>query len=378
MHSAIKIFHLINTLSAGGAELHLLTLCKYLKRQGVEMVVAYMREHVKGSRLLCADFEKEGIRVIPVLADGHYKWRFLVNLMRLLREEKPDILHTHLPRADFAGAIGHLIYPSIALVCSVHGIYYKSWSGRWTLPLFKWIWRRADSVVAISQAVKDWLIQARFAPSEKVTVIHYGIEPKKFIRPNSELQKNWDLNKKVVVGSIGRLDPIKGHDTLINAMPEVLNRAPNSILLIAGHDPKEYGKTLQTLINNLGLHNQVKLVGFQSDVSSFLHVLDIFALASLSEGFGQVLIEAMAARKPVVASRIAPLTEIVIDGETGFLVKPGNPKGFAEAISWLLNHADKAKLMGERGQELILEKFTAERMAEATLELYRSCIQRRK
>jgi glycosyltransferase involved in cell wall biosynthesis len=367
----VKILHLISTLSAGGAELHLLTLCRYLKRHGVELVVACLREQVKGSRLLRPDFEKENIRVVNLQADSRYDWRFLGRLARLLKVERPHILHTHLPRADLAGAFGYLLYHSVAWVSSVHAIYSVDWSGRWTLPLCNFVWRRADRVIAISHAVKDWLAEERGVPPDRLTVIQYGIEPERFARPNVDLRKTWGLGGQAVVGSVGRLELGKGHDCLISAMPAVLERVPNASLLIAGHDPWGYGRNLQALIDGLSLKEQVRLVGFQGQIPSFLHALDVFALASRSEGFGQVLIEAMAAGKPVVASKIPPLTDIVVDGETGLLVEPEKPESFAQALSWLLLHAQEARHMGRQGQEHVRNHFSAQRMSVETLSLYK-------
>jgi glycosyltransferase involved in cell wall biosynthesis len=370
----MKILHLINTLSTGGAELHLLTLCRYLKRYGVDVVVACLREQVKDSRSLRPDFEREGIRVVRLRADGQYDLRFMVAMARLLKGEQPAILHTHLPRADLAGAFGHFLDPSVAWVCSVHGIYNKSWSGRWTLPLFNWIWRRADVVVAISYAVKDWLVRERRVLPDKVTVIHYGIEPERFVQSKGNVREVWSPDERAVVGSIGRLEPGKGHDCLIQAMPTVLEQVSNASLLIAGHDPWGYGQTLQTLIAGLGLNGRVRLVGFQDDVASFLGALDVFALASHSEGFGQVVIEAMAAGKPVVASKLPPLTEIVVDGETGLLVEPYEPAAFARTITWLLSHPENAKQMGKQGQARVRDHFSIEREAVQTLSLYKALI----
>jgi glycosyltransferase involved in cell wall biosynthesis len=374
LQQEMRILHLINTLSAGGAELHLLALCRYLKQHGVEMVVAYLREQVKDSRSLRLDFEREGIRVVRLQPDAPYDVRCVVALARLLKGEQPAILHTHLPRADLAGAFGHLLYPSVAWVCSIHAIYDQSWSGRWTLPLFNAIWRRADVVVAISYAVKDWLVRERRVPPDKVTVIHYGIEPERFVRSKGVVREVWSLDERAVVGSIGRLEPGKGHDCLIQAMPTVLARVPNASLVIAGHDPWGYGQTLQALIAGLGLHSRVRLVGFQDDISSFLDALDVFALASRSEGFGQVVIEAMAAGKPVVASRIPPLTETVVDGETGLLVEPERPQAFAQAITLLLSHPEKARQMGKQGQERVRNYFSIERETVQTLSLYKTLI----
>jgi glycosyltransferase involved in cell wall biosynthesis len=365
----MKVLHLINTLSTGGAEMHLLTLCRHLKRRNIKVVVACLREHVKDSRSLRLDFEEEDIRVINLQADSRYDSLFLGRIARVLREERPDILHTHLPRADFAGAFVRVFHPGLVWVCSVHAIYSEDWSGRWSLPLFNLLWRRADVMLCISHAVRDWLV-GRGVPPDKARVIHYGIEPEKFFEPRVNLREQWGLNDNAVVGSIGRLEPRKGHDLLIQAMPQLCMRVPSARLLIAGHDPWGYGATLRRLIDRLGLGEKVRLVGFQTDAVSFLNALDVFAFASNSEGFGQVLVEAMAAGKPVVASRIPPLTEIVVDQETGLFVEPGNPAMFADALYRLLSNPQDLRRRGARGRERVEKFFNATKMAEQTLTLY--------
>jgi len=154
-------------------------------------------------------------------------------------------------------------------------------------------------------------------------------------------------------------------------MPLVRRAVPGTTrLVIAGSDVWGYRATLQRLVGDLGLDGVVELCGFQSDTPSFLKGLDVFAFASRSEGFGQVLIEAMAAGKPVVASRISPLTEIVVEGETGLLAEPDDPEAFARAILWLLTHPEEARRMGTRGRVRAQEFFSAGRMAAEMLALY--------
>ena len=370
----MKILHLINTLSVGGAELHLLSLCRHLQRYGLEIVVACLREQVKDSRSLRADFETEHIRVVNLRADSRYDCYFLSRFARLLKQEYPAIVHTHLPRADLAGGLGHLLHPSIPWISSVHDIHSKSWAGKWTLPLLNVVWRQADAVIAISHAVKDWLVQERRVPSDKVAVIHYGLETQWFAQAHMHGRKHSAPAGRAVIGTIGRLEPRKGQAGLIQAMPAVLRKVPNASLLIAGHDPWGYGQTLQALITELGLGEHVQLVGFQDDVPAFLSGVDVFAFASRAEGFGQVLLEAMAAGRPVVASKLAPHTEIVVDGETGLLVQVDSPSAFADSISWLLLHPEEAQRMGRRGQDRVYHSFSAERMAAETLGLYRTLI----
>jgi glycosyltransferase involved in cell wall biosynthesis len=366
----MKILHVVNTLSAGGAELHLLTLSRYLKQHGAEVVVACLKEKIKGSRSLREDFEKEDIGLVLLQADKRHDLRFPLKLAKFIKEMRPDILHSHLPRADIATAMTRRLTRSPVFLCSVHGIYRHRWFGTWAAPLMRWAYREANAIIAISAAVKDWLVQDFRISAEKINIIHYGIEPEQFTRLAARTSQPQDRPAQGVIGSLGRLEVGKGFDCLVQAMAVVRNHVPDVLLLVAGHDLYGYTQTLQALINRLKLGGHVQLAGFQTNVPSFLHSLDVFAFASRSEGFGQVLIEAMAAGKPVVASRIPPLTEIVVDQEIGLLVDPDKPQAFAEAIVWLLTHPEQAQRMGRQGQERVSQYFSAHRMAADILSLY--------
>jgi glycosyltransferase involved in cell wall biosynthesis len=232
-------------------------------------------------------------------------------------------------------------------------------------------WRRADAIIAISNEVRRWLVEDLCVPTERVRVIYYGIEPEGFRVPPAGRR-----TKGNVIGSIGRLEERKGHADLIAAMPMVRARVPHATLLIAGNDPWGHRKALERLRMELGVADQVQLVGFQADVAGFLHSVDVFAFASRAEGFGQVVIEAMACGKPVVASRVAPLTEIVVEGVTGLTAEPRNPEAFASALSALLTDSSRAQWMGERGRERVTERFLAARMGRETIELYESVLAR--
>ena len=209
---------------------------------------------------------------------------------------------------------------------------------------------------------------------ERVCVVYYGIEPERWISPTKDLRSEWGFFRKPVVGTIGRLEPRKGHDILIQAMPSIVQQFPQTILLIAGHDPWGYRQVLERMVAQLGMNDHVRFLGFQDDVLSFMHAIDVFAFASRSEGFGQVVIEAMAAGKSVVVSRIAPLTEIVVDGKTGLWAEPEIPESFAEKILWLLSHPEEAKAMGQRGKERVCTLFSASRMAEETVRIYETVL----
>lgn len=363
----MKVAFLINTLSAGGAELHLLTLVRHLRRQGVDIHVGYFKE-VPGSRPLWGEFAAAGATVIDLQGERAWDVRHLLRVVRWVRTAEPHILHTHLPRADFAGWLAKLLNPSLIWVASVHAVYgQRAWRGRWTLPLLRFVWPRADAIVAISNTVQAWLVDRMGLSVEKVHVVHYGID----VAPFETVSAPGKEDKAFRVGTMGRLDPDKGHDVLIRAMSLLVDRYPDIRLYIAGHDPLGYGVQLRRLIADLGVEARVRLLGFVQDVPRFMSELDVFALASRTEGFGQVLIEAMAAGKPVVASRIPPLTEIVLDGVTGFLVPPGQPEAFAEAVERLLLRPQTREEMGAQGRRRVKAHFSAEAMTDKILAVYR-------
>ncbi len=376
----LRVLHLTNLLFAGGAELHLLALATGLRRRGVEVTVAPLVEPERWrNRPLAPEFERAGVEVAAPAGCCRVDARMPLRVAALLRRTRPHILHTHLPWSDLVGAAAAAASPGAARVCSVHDIYRRHSSEYRALPAAGVAWRRARAVVAISGAVREWLVRERGVPGAKVKVVPYGIDPGPFERsPAADPRATWGVAGRPVVGTVGRLEPRKGHDVLIRAMAGVVRQSPSACLLVAGHDPGGYAGELRALAARAGLEGAVKLVGFQEDVPAFLHALDVFAFASRSEGFGQVVIEAMAAGKAVVASRIAPLTEIVVDGETGLLADPGDEAGFARALTRLLADPGEARRMGSRGRERVRRLFSAERMVEEILGLYDGLIRARR
>ncbi len=367
----MKLLHVIKTLCTGGAELHLLTLARSLRSLGVEVVVGrIVDDHAWGTRLLNRDFEEAGIRILKLGGTRGSNTVALHTLMTLIRAERPDVVHTHLPRGDLLGALARACGARSPLVASVHDIHSRAQADRWGLSLVRWAWRRADAVIAISHAVGDWLARESGVSPSKIRVIHYGIDVEPFDKPRSSGPDRLLDATGPIIGCVGRLEERKGHDVLIRALPHILRRVPGARLRIAGNDPWGYGRTLRELSGSLNVSDRVDLVGFQSDVPAFLNSVDAFAFASRTEGFGQVVIEAMASGLPVVTSRIPPLTEIVVNGETGLLAEPDSPEAFAEAITAMLSNRDVALKMGETARSRVRTEFSAGRMARETLDIY--------
>jgi glycosyltransferase involved in cell wall biosynthesis len=178
------------------------------------------------------------------------------------------------------------------------------------------------------------------------------------------------------IGTIGRYEERKGHETLIRAMVPVLEEFPDAQLKIAGHDPWRYGNVLRRMIAELRLESHVHLVGYMSDRDAFFSDIDVFAFASLSEGFGIVLLEAMAAGKPSVVSAISPLTDIIVPGTSGLVARRDDPEGFANAIKTLFRNRAYMEHMGAEAHKRVISEFSQARMIENTLAFYRDVIAR--
>lgn len=172
-----------------------------------------------------------------------------------------------------------------------------------------------------------------------------------------------------LIGAAGRLEPEKGFDVLIQAMPRVLAQRPDARLVIAGEGSRRH--ELEALVTRLGLTERVRLLGARPDLFTMMHAFDVFALSSRAEPFGLVMLEAMAARKPVVATSAGGAPEIVLPDETGTLVPPEDAAGLADGLLAMLADPERARCYGEAGRQRVEAMFSLDQMLGATESLYR-------
>ena len=178
-----------------------------------------------------------------------------------------------------------------------------------------------------------------------------------------------------IVGVIGSLYPVKGHTYLLQAIPAILKKHGNTIFFFAGRGQLE--GELKRQARDLGIEDHVRILGFRSDVANLLGIVDLFALPSLSEGLSVAILEAMVARKPVVASHVGGNPELVVDGETGYLVPPMDPPALSARIVELLGDQRLRARLGEAGRRRVMELFSLSAMVEQYEQLYAECMDKR-
>lgn len=369
----MKVLHVITTINRGGAENHLVELVRTQAQQGLVVVVAYL----KGDGYWATTLREFGVRVEPLGLTRYGDLSPILKLRVLIRSVAPDIVHAHMPPAELYTRLALLLlYPAPVMVISKHNDE-PFFRGPGQRAMGGWVARRAARMIAISDAVNAYARNHLNMPADRVTTVHYGIDPRPFEQisdsQRQDVRTEWGIPPGAwVIGTVARLVPQKALHVLLNAYAQYRVQARQaSRLVLVGRGPLE--AELKALSSRLGLDNEIVWAGFREDIPVVMKAFDAFVLTSSYEGFGLVLLEAMAAARPVVASRVSAIPEIVQDGMTGLLCESGDHVGFGHALL-RLEEAEARVLLGNAGHDRALTHFTLERMAEATLSVYTECL----
>jgi len=344
----LKILHIDPEKNWGGGEAQVLGLLTYLGRKGHRNdLLAY-----PGGRLFeqCGPL---GVKRLSLVARNDLDLRPVPALRRLIRSEKYDIVHFHTKRAH-ALSLWLPRGPQCPKYVVTRRMDYPEGKTWYTRLLYN---RRVDGVVAISRVIMNLLIEAGVEP-ERIRLIHSGIDPQRFARCADGSASG---EYEAVVGIIASLEERKGHRYLFEAAAMLKRRGHKIKYLVAGEGPAR--RQLEERVKALHLGDEIRFCGFVSDAPDFLSQIDIFILPSLYEGLGVAVLEAMAAGKPVIASRVGGLPELIADGETGMLVAPKNTEGLAQAVARLAGEKSLAREMGRRGAERARASFSLDQMA---------------
>lgn len=358
---------------------HLLNLLTHLNQDLFEIIVCCP------NGTLAKEIRWAGFRVITLPLKGELSflndWKTTHQLVKILREEKVAILHAHSAKAGLVGRVAARLARTPVVFYTTHNsIFYEEWSS-WKKILLatgeRFLSKTTDRIIAVSETLRQELIAKEGLPSDKIITIYNGIETGRTcahpFRERRHILRELGLpSLGQVVGTVARLAPQKGIIHFLKAAA-MLARDYQVNFLVVGDGPLR--QQLQAEAISLGLANRVVFAGERRDVPAILPVFDVFVLPSLTEGFPLTILEALAAGRPVVATRVGGIPEIIKDNHTGLLVRPGEPAELALAIARLLRDRQEALAMGRAGQKYVCETFSAEKMAGRVAAEYRKALQ---
>lgn len=338
-----------------------------------------------------------GGRLIDLVRENHMKVRLfknmvqpihpakdlltLIELTSFLRKNRYHLVHTHNSKAGFIGRLAATLAGIPVIIHTVHGFAFHDQEPIWKQFLFRNLERAAsrwcDRMIFISQPLIDWALEERVTGNDKIVKIYSGIDLDRF-QPVDDSKKNiirerWGLTEKdKVIGIVSKLWDGKGHEILIRTLKRLKVERENIKLVIVGEGYLR--ERLERLIKSLDLEGSVVFTGFQSDVSDIITTFDVAVLPSFFEGMGRVLLEAMAMGKPVVASNVGGIPDLVDNGTNGFLTRAGDVNELFNALTELLDNKELAITMGEKGREKVSDQFSSKAMVESIRSLYIECL----
>lgn len=364
----MKILHLTTHLNIGGISRYVTDLAKALKNRGHTVFVASSGGELekvlswKGIKHIYLDIRTKSELSPKVI-------RSFFALKRFLRKEKIDLIHAHTRVTQVVAALLSF-YQKLPYVTTCHGFFERRLGRR----IFD-CW--GEKVVAISEPVRNQLIRHFRVDEKRAVLIHTGIELDRFLQDISQQEKakckrKWNLNESPVIGMIGRLSPVKGQDVLVRAAKKLLRDFSDIKILLVGNGPDR--RRLRKLSTNLGLDKNIIFAASVDDTTEVLPAIDIFVLPSIKEGLGLSLIEAMASRKPCVASKVGGIESLIEDGVNGVLVNPGDPDDLARAIKYILSNKDKVEAFKAEARKRVVDDFNINKMVSRIETMYEEVI----
>jgi glycosyltransferase involved in cell wall biosynthesis len=364
---SLRIAHVTASPNFGGVERIILETCRSLQRaKNVENISASFPEGGNAEPFL-REVEKANFPVYCFKKDMPHLVAATFELIRLLKQHRIQILCAHGHKSRMLGWVAAK-YLRIPIVGISHG-----WTGEnRKIQLYeridKWMHRRMDHIVCVSQGQADKVIQFG-TPASRVSVIYNAVRMGRFNEPSDisfrhRLESMFPKKPRLIVGSAGRLSPEKGFDVLVNAacvLAAKREETPDIGIVIFGDGVLQ--EALQKQIDALGLSQSVVLAGFTDQLDQYMHHFDLFVQSSHTEGMPSVLLEAMAAKTAVVATQVGGTGELVVEGSTGLMVPPNDPTALADAMKKVLSDDELRQTMGENGRQRVEQGFDIEAQA---------------
>ena len=383
----IRVLHIITRLERGGAPAVLLEVLQRCDTSQFEHHIATGLSQAPEDDMI--PFAKDtGFRVVVIpslIRDIHpfLDIYALLKLYFLIRKGRYDIVHCHTSKGGFIGRLAARLAKVRVIIYSPHGDIFEGYFGKIKTRFFIWLERFSarftDKIITLTKSGIEPYIKAGIGQKSQFDYIYNGVDIESLRkRKVDRIQKRREIgveNECSLIVTAGRLVPVKGQTYLISAIAQVITEIPNIRLVFLGDG--ELRGELSGQVKTLGLEKHVLFLGMRSDVPEIISCGDLFVLPSVNEGFGVVLLEAMAMRCPIVATNVGGVPEVVLDGETGVLVPLKDPVQLARGIIQLLKDTSLALKMAECGYQRLKDCFDIRETVSKTEHLYKELLERK-
>lgn len=362
----IKVLFVTDEMEAGGSQRQICLLARGLDRARFHPEVAYFRNR----SFLVDELLQAGIPVIHVPKRARVDPAFLWSLRRLLHRGSFDVLHAFSFTGELWSAVACLLAPAPRLVSSVRGRY--EWYSTWQWKLKAWVARRSCCVVANSAAGAAYAAERMRLVTPKIRVVSNGVDSEPGSGESASVRASLALSPDTVIGLfLGRLVPIKNVASLLRATARLTNLPKPFVLLIAGDGPLRV--ELERLACDLALGHCVRLLGERRDARALIEASDFLVLPSIQEGLSNVLLEAMAMERAVLASDVPGNSELVSHDVQGLLYASGNEEALARGLGRMIADEPLRKRFGASGRLLARKTFSVTSMVRAFESIYAEC-----
>ena len=349
----------------GGSSIHTLMLCAHLPSERYKSFLVIPRVDATVHQQL----REKGVKVLFCSLKGRYDLVSAVRVFYYIIRYQPAIIHTHCRNADLIGGLVSRLFPGRRLLTTVHGMLLDG-RGRparsWVDRLYYWYLRTGPhAIVSISRAVQGNLVAVCGSPRARLfTILNASEEFALTPRPHP----SEPADSPTVFLQLGALERSKGQDTAIEAAKILASDKLAFLLLIAGSGPEEEALRKQVATNQLEPY--VEFLGHRADVGELLARSHALVHPARWEGFGRVITEAMSLARPVIATRTGGIPEVVVNGETGFLLEPEDPRALADRMKWVIEHPEESRELGRRARARYGSHFGVERFVSETADVY--------
>jgi glycosyltransferase involved in cell wall biosynthesis len=384
----VKLLRVIARLNVGGPALHVAYLTEGLADRGYDTTLV-TGSLARGEESMSQVAENRGARIVmlPHLARDISPLNDALAVFRLaelIRKERPQILHTHTAKAGFVGRIAALLAgnarPPI-VVHTFHGHVLRGYFNPFVTlgfrTLERWLASGTTKLIAVSPEVRDDLVRLGVAPQEKFAVIRLGIELGERVGGGDDVRRETRRQLGIgpdafVVGWVGRMTAVKRTDDVLRAFRELLDRDVDAWLCLVGDGPDR--AHMERRAHELGIARRCLFVGYQDDVAPYYEAIDALLLPSVNEGTPVSVIEALAAGRPAVATRVGGVPDVVRDGVDGFLSDVGDASTLADRLAELARDPERRAEMGREGREHVVQRYAVDRLVDDVDRLYRELL----